>query len=157
MGFLLEDAVNATADGDLQAAVAFLKPAGILATFGTEARPQRRLIAAIIDGAKRVGLPALIGLRIGGANASWLAEKCRPPACMQRNWVPQRELLQSGAVVVFVSHGGVRSTAEAIMTGVPLLVLRAAPRSRLCLIRARRPRSLRPAQIAKPLHSVLSR
>jgi hypothetical protein len=102
-------------------------------------------------------LPALIGLRVGAANASWLAEKCRPPACMQRDWVPQRELLESGAVAVFVSHGGVRSTAEAIMTGVPLLVLRATRRSWLCSFVPGRARSLRPAQIAKPLRSVLPR
>lgn len=44
-----------------------------------------------------------------------------PPNFIVRNYVPQLEVLQQAAV--FITHGGMNSTSEALFYGVPLIVL----------------------------------
>jgi len=38
------------------------------------------------------------------------------------DWVPQKELLQSGKVSIFYSHGGFNSVFESLEAGVPMII-----------------------------------
>ena len=46
----------------------------------------------------------------------------RLPNLEMHSWVPQLELLNSGLVDVFISHGGVHSLYESLHARVPLIV-----------------------------------
>ena len=46
-----------------------------------------------------------------------------PPNAVCRSYIPQVDLLQSGAVSVFVTHGGQNSFTESMANGVPLVVV----------------------------------
>ncbi len=48
---------------------------------------------------------------------------CADPRIWLTEWVDQRFILQSGAVGVFLSHGGLNSIQEAAVTATPIVVM----------------------------------
>lgn len=42
---------------------------------------------------------------------------------MVRKWMPQNDILAHKNVVLFISHGGLFGTSEALFHGVPLLLI----------------------------------
>jgi UDP:flavonoid glycosyltransferase YjiC (YdhE family) len=45
------------------------------------------------------------------------------PEFLVQEWIPQKELLKSGLVDAFVSHGGMNSVGEALVAKVPLVIM----------------------------------
>lgn len=47
----------------------------------------------------------------------------RPSNIMVKKWMPQSDILAHPHVILFISHGGLFGTIEAIYSGIPLLFI----------------------------------
>ena len=78
--------------------------------------------AAIVAGLAAAGPRVAVLARATQRELDARAAAALPPSARVVRWAPQNDLLASGDVSLFVTHGGASSIGEAVFHGVPLVV-----------------------------------
>ncbi|XP_058093392.1 anthocyanidin-3-O-glucoside rhamnosyltransferase-like [Magnolia sinica] len=105
----------------------------IYCAFGSESFLEDDQIREVVLGLEMVGLPFLVVLnfpngedkvaRLKAALPEGFEERVKDRAVVHTGWVPQQHILAHVSVGCFVSHAGMSSLAEALVSDCPLVLL----------------------------------